>query len=155
MTLVCQSGLLKVINHWIQLSPSHILFFTLPYALDTSYFDRQTTFIGQNGYITEIHSVLFSMKKSLKVPKNTVVNHLNFGQGYLIFRVGRPQGYGQHFTSFQHWDETADVAELSPGNYHITCLKKVCALEMWWDLLQATTYESGNLNHSHPQPRTV
>ncbi len=40
----------KVINHWIQLSPSHILFFTLPYALDTSYFDRQTTFIGQNGW---------------------------------------------------------------------------------------------------------
>ncbi len=45
---------LKVINHLIQLPPSHILFFTLPDALDTS----------------------FSMKKSLKVPKNTVVNHL-------------------------------------------------------------------------------
>ncbi len=40
---------IKEINHRIQLSPSHILFFTLPYALDTSYFDRQTTFIGQNG----------------------------------------------------------------------------------------------------------
>ena len=26
---------------------------------------------------TQIHSVLFSIKKSLKVPKNTVFNHLN------------------------------------------------------------------------------
>ena len=33
-------------------------------------------------YIVEMHSVLFSMKKSLKVPKNTVVNHLK-GQCWL------------------------------------------------------------------------
>ena len=37
---------LKVINHWIQWPPSHILLFPLPYTLDTSYFDRQTRFIG-------------------------------------------------------------------------------------------------------------
>ncbi len=28
---------------------------------------------------------------------------LTFSQGYLIFWVGRPQDYGQTFTSLQHW----------------------------------------------------
>ena len=47
-------------------------------------------------YTTEIHSVLFSMKKSLKVPKNTVFNHLK------VVLKGSPRSLDIHDLSECH-----------------------------------------------------
>ncbi len=73
---------------------------------------------------------------------------LTFIQGYLIFWVGRPQDYGQTFTSLQHWsvsDFWRDQKSLDKksylGNYLTDC--------------QQTLYQGSKFSDFLPTPRTI